>query len=70
MLAPDQQLEHPELAEAWEMVKLRGRYVGDSTANCVNVEPAAAEVLRHQGVAAEAIEQKVNRNIEDFKKLL
>ena len=70
MLAPDKQLEHPELAAAWDMVKLRGRHVGDSTANCVYLEPATAEVLRHQGVAAEAVEQKVNRNIENFKKLL
>ncbi len=44
-LVAGSQLEHPKLAAASEMVKLRGRHVGDCTANCLYLEPAAAEVL-------------------------
>ena len=62
------QVEHPELSAAWEMLKARGRQVGDSTYNCVYVEPAVTEVLHHYSKSELA--PNAVKNSEDLKKLL
>ena len=46
-VTPGQQLEHPELAAAWEMLKARGRQCSESTTNSLYLEPAVAELLYH-----------------------
>ena len=46
-VTPGQQLEHPELAAAWEMLKAKGRQHSSSTTNSLYLEPAVAEVLYH-----------------------
>jgi hypothetical protein len=63
-VGPGDQLEHPELAVGWELVKARGRQCGDNTNSCLYFEPAVMEVVYHTATGTASPEEAAEHTAE------